>query len=496
MKRARIMVASVVLLLGAIATAWAAGEAPSAPLSEQTQACLACHETYLSGIPADWRTSRHSMTTPAAAQAKPTAERRISAAAVPERLRSVAVGCYECHSLNPERHKDSFDHFGFRINVVVSPNDCATCHPVEAEQYAPSKKANAFHNLKDNPVFSSLVEAVDSVKTVHAGQIASAPATDATRAETCYACHGTDVTVAGLKTVTTPLGDLQFPDLTGWPNQGVGRVNPDGSLGSCTACHPRHSFSTAIARKPYTCSQCHLEPDVPAWEIYRESKHGNIMESVGQQWNWDAVPWTVGRDITAPTCAACHVSLLAGPKGDTIAPRNHDFGGRLWIRLFGLIYSHPQPKSGRTYEIRNQDGLPLPTTWTQGLATSYLIDQKEQEARRTQMRQICASCHSTDWAEKHLSRMETTAAETDAMVRAATDVMTAAWDQGLADRSNPFDEGLEQMWVEQWLFYADSVRLSSAMMGQDLATFEHGWWSLTHNLAQMHDAVKERAGPH
>ncbi|MFO0794711.1 MAG: hypothetical protein U0586_11700 [Candidatus Brocadiaceae bacterium] len=54
----------------------------------------------------------------------------------------------------------------------------------------------------------------------------------------------------GLKSVSTQLrGDIDVPDLSGWPNQGVGRINPDGSSGACTSCHPRHSFSIEIARK-------------------------------------------------------------------------------------------------------------------------------------------------------------------------------------------------------------------------------------------------------
>lgn len=47
-------------------------------------------------------------------------------------MRATAVGCYECHGLNPGQHQDNFEHFGFRINVVVSPNDCRVCHEEEA----------------------------------------------------------------------------------------------------------------------------------------------------------------------------------------------------------------------------------------------------------------------------------------------------------------------------------------------------------------------------
>ncbi len=71
--------------------------------------------------------------------------------------------------------------------------------------------------------------------------------------------------VKGLKSRETSQGEMSFPVLTGWPSQGVGRVNPDGSLGSCSACHSRHGFSIEVARKPYACSKCHKGPDVPAY---------------------------------------------------------------------------------------------------------------------------------------------------------------------------------------------------------------------------------------
>jgi len=44
------------------------------------------------------------------------------------------------------------------------------------------------------------------------------------------------------------------------------------------------------------------------------------------------------------------------------------------------------------------------------------------------------------------------------MTATATNVMLDAWQKGIEDRSNPFDEPIEQMWVRQWLFYANSVR--------------------------------------
>lgn len=458
--------------------------------SDETQECLDCHKNYTPGIVEDWQTSRHAGTTPERALTKPALERRVSSDTIPQALKLVAVGCYECHSLNPSVHQDNFEHFGYQVNVIVSPNDCKTCHSVEVEQYSDSKKAHALDILQENPVYNTLVETITSIKEVNENKIIHLKASDNTKWETCYACHGTRVDLRGTKQISTIFGDIDIPDLTGWPNQGVGRSNTDGSLGACTACHPRHSFSIEIARKPYTCAQCHLEPDVPGYNVYKESKHGNIFESKKQRWNWDNVPWRVGQDFQTPTCASCHNSLLVAPDEEEIVSRTHDFGSRLWMRIFGIIYSHPQPKDGRTYLIKNKDDLPLPTTFTGELASEYLIDEEEQLQRQTKMRQVCQSCHSTSWTDGYFAKFDTTLIESDKMVLAATKLLLWAWDKGLEDQSTPFDQAIEQKWIKQWLFYANSVRYASAMSGPDYASFKLGWWELTKNLQEMHDLIE------
>jgi hydroxylamine dehydrogenase len=465
-------------------------------ISPQTQTCLACHKLYTPGIVEDWQRSLHSQESPASAMKKPELERRISAREIPAHLENVVVGCYECHSLNPERHQDNFDHFGFRINVIVSPQDCATCHPTEAKEYSMSKKAHARGNLEKNPVYHALVGTVISQKAVKDGKIVQQETSDFTRQETCFGCHGTEVKVNGLREVETQIGGIKVPNLINWPNQGVGRVNPDGSLGSCTACHPRHAFSIEMARKPYTCAQCHLDPDVPAWNVYKESKHGNIYFSHYQRWDFQAVPWKVGKDFQAPTCATCHNSLITAPGGKTvIAERTHDFGSRLWVRLFGLVYSHPQPKHGDTTIIRNKDGLPLPTTFTGEPASEYLISQEEQARREAHFKKICQSCHSTQWTEKHFAKLDNTVKEVDSMILASTLLLVEAWKNNLAEGlphgKNPFDETIEQMWIRQWLFYGNSIKYASAMTGApDYATFKNSWWNLTENLQHMKDWIE------
>jgi len=460
-------------------------------LSPQTEACIGCHQLYTPGIVQDWLTSRHSRITPLIALKKDKLQRRVSAKEIPDTLSGYVVGCYECHGLNPERHRDNFEHMGFKINVIVSPNDCAICHPVEVREYSNSKKAHAVENLMENPLYHTLVDSITGLQRIEKGSIIVDKPSQQVLNDVCLGCHGTRVEVKGMKTIRTKIGRIRVPDLANWPNQGVGRENPDGSIGSCTSCHARHAFSIEVARKPYTCSQCHAEPDVPAWYVYKVSKHGNIFLSKNKEWNFNSVPWTLGKDFTAPTCAVCHNSLIVSPQGEVIAERTHDFGSRLWIRLFGLIYSHPQAKSGNTSIIRNKDGLPMPTTFSGELAKGFLIDSKEQQSRFNRMKAICNGCHNRDWINGHFDRMHEHIKKVDEMVLTATQLMQKAWDMGIEDPANPFDEAIEKMWIEQWLFYANTVRYASAMTGAyDYTGFNLGWWELSKNVQEMKDAIE------
>ncbi|MGA1864763.1 MAG: multiheme c-type cytochrome, partial [bacterium] len=368
-----------------------------------------------------------------------------------------------------------------------------TCHPVEVKEYLPSKKGFAYSNLKENPVYHALVKTIISVKKTQDGRVVPQEASAFTEMDTCFGCHGTDVKVNGLKKVSAGPLTITVPDLINWPNQGVGRLNPDGSQGSCSSCHPRHSFSIDIARKPYTCAQCHLEPDVPAWNVYKESKHANIYSSKKEYWDFNNVPWVLGSDFKAPTCATCHNSLIISPNGKEITSRTHDFGGRLWVRIFGLVYSHPQPKSGDTSIIKNKDGLSLPTDFTGKPAVDFLIDENEQRSRKAEMMKVCSTCHSTNWTENHFAKLDSTIKETDQMVLNATLLLTMAWEKNLAGNDNPFDETIEHYWIAQWLFYANSVRYASAMTGApDYAAFKNGWWEMTKNLKIMEDWINLR----
>jgi hypothetical protein len=223
------------------------------------------------------------------------------------------------------------------------------------------------------------------------------------------------------------------------------------------------------------------------------SKHGNVYSSLGKSktWNFNAVPWTVGKDFTAPTCATCHVSLLVSEEGGVVAERTHQMNDRLAWRLFGLIYAHPHPRSPDTTIIKNKGGLPLPTELTGEPAADFLIDSKEQDKRRKSMQSICLACHGRSWVDGQFARMENTIRTTNEMTLAATQVLMSAWDKGaakgLSQKDSIFNEAIEKKWVEQWLFFANSTRFASAMMGADYGVFANGRWYMSKNLQEMVD---------
>ena len=226
--------------------------------------------------------------------------------------------------------------------------------------------SHAYKNLAGNNFYQLHQQTIIGATDKRLKRKSALPADEDTKAETCYYCHGTQLKVSGFEIRDTEdVGELEFPIIEGWPNQGVGRINLDGSRGSCSACHTRHTFSIEMARKPYTCQECHIGPDVPAYKIYAASKHGNIFAAMHKTWDFNAVPWTIGKDFTAPTCAACHISLLVDTDDEVVSKRTHQMNNRLPWRIFGLIYAHPHPQNPDTTIIRNKDGLPLPTDFDQ-----------------------------------------------------------------------------------------------------------------------------------
>jgi hydroxylamine dehydrogenase len=472
-------------------------------ISNQTRTCLGCHRSVTPGIVADWQNSRMSVTTPARAMEASKRMRRVSFETLPGHLQDVAVGCAECHTMRSEAHADAFEHAGQTVHTVVSPDDCSVCHPVERKEFSDNLMAEAHGNLMENSLYDALIRAVNGSLTLSENSLTQQNPDAQTNADACLFCHGTRLSVQGTDVRETAMGPMEFPVIRGWPNQGVGRINPDESRGSCAACHPRHRFAIETARKPETCSQCHKGPDVPAYKVYNVSKHGNIYNAQkgGEEWNFSAVPWTVGKDMEAPTCGACHVSLLIDANNQVLAQRTHRMNDRLAWRIFGLPYAHAHPQSADTTIIKSKDGLPLPTALDGFPARNFLISAQEQETRNHTLQQVCLGCHSTGWVQGHFQRLAHTIEKTNAQTRTITQILQKAWDSGAAAGpeagGSPFDEGIERMWTESWLFYANSIRFASAMSGADYGVFAQGRWHQARTAQQMVELLesKNRQGP-
>jgi hydroxylamine dehydrogenase len=483
---------AVVVIITALLLAASWESAQGAEVSEQTAECLGCHETFNPEIVSAWKQSRHGRVTPAVALQKPAVERRVSSTQVPDALKDHPVGCFECHSLNAAKHKDSFEHNGHTLQVVVSPADCSTCHSQERLQYDENLMSHAYGNLVKNPLYQDLVRTINGHASRAAGRLSIAPPDQKTNEDSCLYCHGTAVEVKGKATRETQYGEMEFPLLEGWPNQGVGRVNPDGSIGACTPCHTRHRFSIETARKPHTCSECHVGPDVPAYKVYEASKHGNLYSTYKEEWDFEAVPWKAGKDFAAPTCATCHASLLVDGSGEVVAERTHAFTPRLPWRIFGLIYAHPHPKSADVSTIVNKAGIPLPTELSGEPVSAALIDRTEQDKRTAEMQKSCRMCHSTGWVEGHWQRFEHAIASTNASTLTATQLMAEIWEkgiaQGLPQKASIFDEAVERKWSTIFLYYGNTIRFASAMAGGgDYGVFANGRYMMSREIMDLKD---------
>ncbi|MBW1896340.1 MAG: cytochrome c3 family protein, partial [Deltaproteobacteria bacterium] len=236
---------------------------------EETKTCVECHAETTPGIVGQWRDSKHS---------------------------EIEVSCIDCHQAD-ESDLDAFEHYGKNIAIIVSPKDCAQCHEKEFDEQKGS------HHAKAGQILGSLDNLLGEV-------VGGEPAVNAG----CRQCHGGIVKIDSKGRPT--------PDT--WPNTGMGRVNPDGSRGSCSACHARHEFSVRQARQPEACGKCHLGPDHPQIEVWNESKHGILYHANRENLKLDSEVWRAGQEyFTGPTCASCHMSA-AGNQETT-----HDVGERI-----------------------------------------------------------------------------------------------------------------------------------------------------------------------
>ena len=114
------------------------------------------------------------------------------------------------------------------------------------------------------------------------------------------------------------------------------------------------------------------------------------------------------------------------------------------------------------------------------------------------MQAICLGCHHTNWVKGHWERYEHTIKETNAATAVATQVMADIWKKelarGLGQGGSPFDEAVEKKWSDIWLFYANTIRFSSAMAGGgDFGVFADGRYHLSKEIQELNDWLRWRS---
>ena len=419
----RILPRQFLWLLGGMAAVAMAADPPNFPkrrtfqidrsISDEAKKCIDCHRKKHPGLSEDWAASHHAKSN---------------------------VTCIDCHGAERTDKDISAEHYEYdrtAISPVVTPKDCSRCHPDEAKEYARSKHANTLEIIwKLDPWLQQGMN------------------NEIERITGCYTCHGSVVKVKN--------GSLS-PET--WPNVGVGRLNLDGSKGSCTSCHTRHRFSLAEARKPEACGQCHLGPDHPQMEIYNESKHGAFCIAQREEYNWDAAPgcWTPGVDYRAPSCAACHMS------GSGKVATTHDVTERLSWELQAPLTVRPE----------NFKPWPAKTQWS---------------AERSKMQTVCAQCHSKRWTESHFARLDRVVKNyNEVYFNPAKKLLDDLYAKKLLTKSSFFDEEFEIEFYELWHHEGRRARMGAAMMAPDY-TWWHGFYELKKRFVKVQRMYDEIIG--
>jgi hypothetical protein len=381
----------------------APGEAAAAKVkaSKEGQACIGCHEAQSPSFVKEWKLSTHA---------------------------AKGVDCYTCHKAE-KSDPDAMEHNGYTISILVTPKDCGKCHLKEEKEMTESHHAKAGDIL--NSADNYLGEVVGGQEAVAVG---------------CLQCHGGRVKVLAN-------GSL---DTNSWPNTGIGRINPDGSKGSCSACHARHNFSKAQAREPQTCGKCHLGPDHPQMEVYQESKHGILYEANKERMNMHKDKWVVGQDYSAaPTCATCHMS--ATPTQAV----THDVGARI--------------------------------SWTLRPPISKKLENADK--KREAMLNVCSSCHSAPFVVGFYKQFDNLVnLYDDKFAKPATAIRQELMDKGKITKAN-FDDKLDWIYWELWHHEGRRARHGAAMSGPDYAWW-HGIYDVAKNFyTEFLPEVKNAAGP-
>ena len=391
---------------------------------EEGKACISCHKKASSALTHQWQISAHA---------------------------TAGVNCLDCH-LADQVDVDAFEHEGSIIATIVSPKDCGRCHVKEFKETDGSVHSKALSLISNR--LPALADNLTGIEMVSAG---------------CAQCHGSKIKVKGDGTLS--------PET--WPNTGIGRINPDGSHGSCSACHGRHRFSKGQARDPSACTWCHNGPESPDDEVYFSSKHGALYITHRDEMNLESDDWILGKDYSAtPTCVTCHMGATPGIKA------SHDVGMR-------DAWSLNQPISERQHLVIFDDGdrrelaesQPAPRRGSElsklegGMGKVKAVASPDR--RRQIMSKVCLECHGKPFVSAFMDQFDDVVElYNEKFGKPAQAIMNALYDMELLTPA-PFDEPLEFIYWRLWHDEGTQARHGAAMMSPNLA-----WWKGMHLVSQ------------
>jgi hydroxylamine dehydrogenase len=335
------------------------------------------------------------------------------------------VNCLECHQ--PAAGQSKQDHHGFVITTKVTAANCRSCHEPVYQQFLRSRHAApAWAAVVGDSPFTA--EQVAFSEQFHPGgckrppnALAQLEGKAATKSG-CNSCHS------------------------------IGKPNPDGTIGTCTACHTRHTSSVAIARLPSTCGQCHMGPDHSQIEIYTESKHGVMFEAQRHLLNLAVEPRKLTtRDMFVPTCATCHMSGLNG------LAVTHDPSDRLSYTLFAEV-TEKRPNFARA---------------------------------QAAMKDVCRNCHTEPIIAKVYSEAEEIVRSTNEKVASAKAIVDGLRKDGLLD-NKPFTQPIDFAYFDLWHYDGRTAKHGAFMGGADFVQWHGNYPILKHTVEMKHMAEQMR----
>ena len=426
-------------------------------ITKKNEGCVKCHKQDSPALVMEWEVSRHA---------------------------KVGIGCIECHGAK-KGELDAWNHEGAYVSALVTPKDCSVCHQKEYDEFSKS------HHAKAGEILASL-------DNILAEKAAGLPHNKADAVNGCWQCHGSIIKFKKDKNgniLRTGSENKPIIDPDTWPNSGMGRLNPDGSKGSCHACHSRHAFQASLSRQPENCGKCHMGPDHPQLEIYNESKHGIAYYANKNRMalnNYES--WVLGKDYSAaPTCASCHISSYMTPSGEFVG-KTHDVGERIsWTlrpvissKLNMVIYedgfkedypdSRELPLIGSKIltkeKIVNNDNL---TTINVEREVSHIVTWEE---RRDKMKGACLNCHNNTYVDNFYKQFDDLVTlYNEKFAIPAKKIMDSLMEDGVLKENAPFEKEIQWVFWELWHHEGRRARHGASMMGPDY-THWHGMYEV------------------